>query len=97
MLLAGENTNEYEYTLNEYSVTVFIQSTITEVIRRTISAKINSATQFLERVGSKTRGNSWFTWRVDNANEMKRLDTVMSTSDNRTPSGLLNAGASRAM
>jgi hypothetical protein len=98
MLLAWDKNNEFDFAFSDHSVDVSIQSTNAEAIKRAISAKINSATHFLCIVGSKTSSSGWVAWEIDKAKELKRkLVAVKTASDNKTPGGLLNAGASWAM
>jgi hypothetical protein len=61
-------------------------------------AKSDSATHFLCIVGAKTSKSGWVAWEVDKAKELKKkLVAVKTDSDNTTPSGLLDVGASWAM
>jgi len=98
MLLAWDKNEEFDFAFSDHSADVSIQSTNAEAIKRAISTKINSATHFLCIVGSKTSGSSWVAWEIDKARQLKKmLIAVKTASKNRTPSGLLNAGASWAM
>lgn len=98
MLLAWDKNDEFDFAFSDHSADVSIQSTNAEAIKRAISAKINSATHFLCIVGSRTSGSGWVAWEIDKAKELKKkLVAVKTASDNKTPSGLLNAGASWAM
>ncbi|MBL1150317.1 MAG: TIR-like domain-containing protein [Armatimonadetes bacterium] len=98
MLLAWDKNGEFDFAFSDHSADVSIQSTDAEVIKRAISAKINSATYFLCIVGSKTSGSGWVAWEIEKAKELrKKIVAVKTASDNKTPSGLLNAGASWAM
>jgi hypothetical protein len=98
MLLAWDKNDEFDFTFSDNSADVSIESTNAEAIKRAISAKINSATHFLCIVGSKTSTSRWVTWEIDKAKELKKkLVAAKIASDNKTPSGLLNAGASWAM
>lgn len=98
MLLAWDKNDEFDFAFSDHSADVSIQSTNAEAIKRAISAKINSATYFLCIVGSKTSGCGWVTWEIEKAKELRRkIIAVKTASDNKTPNGLLNAGASWAM
>lgn len=98
MLLAWDKNQEFDFAFSDHSADISIQSTNAEVIKRAISAKINSATHFLCIVGSKTSSSGWMTLEIDKAKELKKkLVAVKTAPENRTPSGLLNAGASWAM
>lgn len=98
LLVAWDKNNEFDFTFSDHSTDVSIQSTNADAIKRAISAKINSATHFLCIVGAKTSRSRWVAWEIEKAKELeKKLVMVKTASDNTTPSGLLNAGASRAM
>jgi len=98
MLVAWDKNGEFDFGFSDQSADVSIQSTDAAAIKRAISAKINAATYFLCIVGSKTSKSGWVAWEIEKARELKkRLVAVKTASDNTTPSGLLNAGASWAM
>lgn len=98
LLVAWDKNDEFDLAFSDHSADVSIQSTNAEAIKRAISAKINSATYFLCIVGSKTSESRWVAWEIDKAKELKRtLVAVKTAADNKTPTGLLNAGASWAM
>ncbi len=98
MLLAWDKNSEFDFGFSDQSADVSIQSTDAAAIKRAISAKINDATHFLCLVGSKTSQSSWVAWEIDKAKELKKkLVAVKISSENTTPRGLLNAGASWAM
>lgn len=98
MFLAWDKNDEFDFACSDHSADVSIQSTNADAIKRAISAKINSATHFLCIVGSKTSSSGWVTWEIDKGKELKKkLVSVKTASDNKTSSGLLNAGASWAM
>lgn len=98
MLVAWDKNDEFDFAFSDHSADVSIQSTNADAIKRAISAKINSATHFLCIVGAKTSKSGWVVWEIDKAKELKKkLVAVKTASDNPTPSGLLNSGASWAM
>jgi hypothetical protein len=98
MLLAWDKNDEFDFAFRDHSADVSIQSTDTDAIKRAISTKINSATHFLCIVGSKTVECRWVAWEIEKAKALdKRLVAVKTAPDNKTPNGLLNAGASWAM
>lgn len=98
LLVAWDKNDEFDFAFSDHSADVSIQTTNADAIKRAISAKINSATHFLCIVGAKTSKSGWVAWEVDKAKELKKkLVAVKTASDNTTPSGLLNAGASWAM
>lgn len=98
MLLAWDKNADFDFSFNDQSADVSIESTNAAVIKRAISAKINASTYFLCLVGKKTSKSSWVDWEIDKAKELKkRLVCVKIDATNTTPSGLLGAGASWAM
>jgi len=98
LLVAWDENDEFDFAFSDHSADVSIQSTNADAIKRAISAKIKSATHFLCIVGTKTSRSDWVAWEIDKAKELKKkLVAVKTASDNTTPSGLLNAGASWAM
>ena len=98
LLLAWDKNADFDFSFNDQSADVSIESTNAAVIKRAISAKINAATYFLCLVGKKTSKSSWVAWEIDKAKELKKkLVSVKIDATNTTPSGLLGAGASWAM
>jgi hypothetical protein len=98
LLVVWDKNEDFAFAFSDHSTDVSIQSTNAEAIKRAISAKINSATHFLCVVGSKTNGSSWVAWEIDKAKELKKeFVAVKTAADNKTPNGVLNAGASWAM
>lgn len=98
LLVAWDKNDEFDFAFSDQSADVSIQSTNADAIKRAISAKINSGTHFLCIVGSRTSSSAWVTWEINKAKELKKkLVAVKTDSDNKTPTGLLNAGASWAM
>ena len=74
-----------------------IQSTNAGAINRHTSVEISSATHFMCFVVSKTSGSSWVPWEIVKTEELKKLVAAKTASNNKTPNGLLDAGASGAM
>ncbi len=98
LLVAWDENDEFDFSFSDHSADVSIQSTNADAIKRAISAKINSATHILCIVGAKTSKSGWVAWEIDKAKDLeKKLVAVKTASDNTTPGGLLNAGASWAM
>lgn len=59
VLLVWDKNQEFDFAFNDQSADVSIQSTNAEVIKRAISAKLDSATDFLCIIGSRTSRSSW--------------------------------------
>ena len=98
-LLRAWNANpEFEFTWNETSPIVAIDSRNADAIKATLSRMINEATHFLCIVGKSTAKSRWVDWEIRKAIELKKkLVGVKIDRDNTTPNALLNAGASWAM
>ena len=98
LLVAWDKNSEFDFSLNDQSADVSIQSTDAAAIKRAISAKINAATYFLCIVGAKTSSSKWVEWEINKAKDLnKRLVAVKISSTNTTPADLLGAGATWAM
>ena len=98
LLVAWDKNSEFDFSLNDQSADVSIQSTDAAAIKRAISAKINAATYFFCIVGAKTSSSKWVEWEIDKAKNLnKRLVAVKISSTNTTPADLLGAGATWAM
>lgn len=98
LLKAWDANGTFDFSFHDHSADVSINSTDASVIKRAISAKINSATYFLCIVGTKTHNSSWVEWEIDKAVELnKKIVAVKISSTNTTPAGLYGVGASWAM
>lgn len=97
ILLAWSRNSDIEFSMQDCSADVSINSTNAAVIKRAISAKINNATYVLVLVGEKTWQSSWCTWEIEKAVELKKkIIAVKLHYLNHTPSALYNRGASWA-
>ena len=82
----------------DVSADISINSNDPTVIKRVISAKINTSSHFLVIVGSKTHKSSWVEWEIDKAVDLeKRIIAVKTDRFNQSPDVLLGVGASWAM
>ena len=98
MLLAWDANREFDFSLDDQSADVSINSHNADAIKRAISAKINAATVFLVLVGSKTHQSSWVRWEIDKAVELKKkIVAVKIEAGNKTPDELYGVGASWAL
>jgi len=98
LLKAWDANGTFDFSFHDHSADVSINSTNATVIKRAISAKINSATYFLCIVGKKTSKSSWVKWEIDKAVELKKkIVAVKIDSSNTSPNELLGVGASWAM
>ena len=98
LLLAWDENSDFDFGFNDLSADVSIDSTDASVIRRAISAKINTAPYFLCLVGKYTKNSSWVKWEINKAVELnKKIIAVKINSQNETPLALYGVGAKWAM
>lgn len=98
LLLAWDANGEFDFSLNDQSVDVSVNSNDAAAIKRVISAKINNSTYFLCLVGKDTHNSEWVSWEIKKAVELgKKIIAVKISSTNTTPSELLGVGATWAM
>ena len=98
MLKAWDANGAFDFSFEDNSADVSINSTDAAAIKRAISAKINAAPYFLCIVGEKTATSSWVKWEIEKAVELeKRIVAVKTSSTNSTPSELYGVGAKWAM
>ena len=72
LLLAWDKNSDFDFGFNDQSADVSIDSTDASVIKRAISAKINSASYFLCLVGKYTKNSSWVKWEINKAVELNK-------------------------
>lgn len=98
LLLAWDANKLFDFSINDHSADVSINSTNASAIKSVISRYINEATYFLVIVGSKTHKSAWVKWEIDKAVELgKRIVAVKTDRENISPSELFGVGASWAM
>lgn len=98
LLLAWDKNSDFDFGFIDKSADVSIDSDEAAVIKRAISAKINSATYFLCIVGEKTSKSPWVKWEIEKAVELKKkIVAVKIDAKNDTPAGLYGVGAKWAM
>jgi hypothetical protein len=98
LLLAWDKNSDFDFSFNDESVDVSVDSNKRDVIRRVISARINDSSRFLCIVGEKTHKRSWVKWEIEKAVELKKkIVAVKTAKDNDTPSSLLGVGAEWAL
>lgn len=97
LLVAWDANKEFDFSFEDVSADVSIDSQDASVIKRVISAKINGATYFLCIIGKKTYRSSWVAWEIDKAVELKKkIIAVKTENENISPSNILGVGASWA-
>ena len=98
LLVAWDANSLFDFSFNDTSVDVSVDSTNAAAIKRAISARINNATYFLCIVGKKTHKSGWVKWEIEKAVDLKKkLVAVKTDSDNTSPDALVGVGASWAM
>ena len=98
LLLAWDANDEFDFSLYDQSIDVSVDSDDAYVIKRVISARINSSTYFLCIIGEKTYLSDWVNWEINKAVELnKKIVAVKIDSDNTSPSAILGIGATWAM
>ena len=98
LLLAWDANRQFDFSINDHSADVSINSTNASAIKSVISRYINEATYFLVIVGSRTHRSSWVKWEIEKAVELnKRIIAVKTDRENISPDALFGIGASWAM
>jgi hypothetical protein len=98
LLLAWDKHSDFDFSMDDHSADVSIDSTDAAAIKRAISAKINNATYFLCIIGKKTHKSKWVKWEIEKAVELKKkIIAVKIEKDNTSPDAILNVGAKWAM
>ena len=98
LLVAWDANSLFDFSFNDTSVDVSVDSTNAAAIKRAISARINNATYFLCIVGKKTHKSGWVKWEIEKEVDLKKkLVAVKTDSENTSPDALFGVGASWAM
>ncbi|XJZ27281.1 TIR domain-containing protein [Bacillota bacterium Lsc_1132] len=98
LLLAWDANSDFDFSFNDQSVDVSVDSTDAAAIKRVISNKINNSTYFLCIIGENTHKKDWVKWEINKAVELnKKIIAVKTKSTNESPSEILGIGASWAM
>jgi hypothetical protein len=99
LLQAWDANSNFAFEFDDRSPTVAIDSIDAAVVKAALTKKMIEADYLLVIVGEKTATSKWVTWEIDRA---KKSDTklclvaVKISSQNVSPSGLLNTGTSWA-
>ncbi|HOF17237.1 MAG TPA: TIR domain-containing protein [Bacteroidales bacterium] len=98
LLLAWDGNKHFDFSINDHSADVSINSSNATAIKSVISRYINEATYFLVIVGPKTHKSAWVKWEINKAVELKkRIVAVKTDRENTSPYELLGIGATWAM
>ena len=97
LLLAWDKNSEFDFSFEDHSADISINSEDAAAIKRVLSRKINEATYFLCIVGKHTYKSSWVKWEINKAVELnKKLVAVKIDRENTSPEELMSVGASWA-
>ena len=98
LLLAWDSHKQFDFSINDHSADVSINSNNATAIKSVLSRYINEATYFLVIAGKNTYKSSWVKWEIAKAVELKkRIIAVKTDRENVSPEELLGIGASWAM
>jgi hypothetical protein len=98
LLLAWDKHRDFDFSINDHSIDVSINSTRAKYIKSVISRAINDATYFLVIVGTRTYQSEWVAWEIEKADSLgKRIIAVKTDRENTSPDELYGIGASWAM
>ena len=98
ILLAWDANSDFDFSFDDTSVDVSINSTNAAAIKRAISAKISNSTYFLCIIGEKTYKSAWVKWEISKAVELKKkIVAVKIKSTNTSPDEIIGVRASWAM
>ena len=98
ILKAWDANGTFDFSFDDHSADISIDSTDASAIKRAISAKINAATYFLCIVGKETHKSDWVKWEIEKAIELgKKIVAVKIDANNISPTAILGAGATWAM
>jgi hypothetical protein len=98
LLLAWDSLKHFEFSMNDHSADVSINSTNASTIKAVITRFIHEADYFSVIIGPKTHTSEWVLWEIEKAIELNRKIIVIKTNRKYiTPPKLLGIGASWAM
>ena len=97
LMVAWDANSYFNFSFEDTSIDVSIDSTDVDTINRKISARINNSTYFLCIIGKKTYKSAWVKWEISKAVEFgKKIVAVKINSANTLPSEIVGVGASLA-
>ena len=98
LLLAWDANSHFDFSFEDTSADVSIDSTDADTLNRAISARINDSTYFLCIIGENTYKSAWVKWEISKAVELgKKIVAVKIHSSNTLPDEIVGVGASWAM
>jgi hypothetical protein len=97
LLRAWDANPDFDFSFNETSPKVAVDSTDAEATKRVLDQKIRAATHLLCIIGKYTY-SGWVPWEINKAKELKKkLVGVKINRDNTSPEALVGSGAVWAM
>ncbi|WP_342480023.1 TIR domain-containing protein [Paenibacillus sp. FSL L8-0340] len=99
LLMWSKNQSAYfsNFSFEDGSTDVSINSFDEAAIKRAISRRMNQCDVFLLLVGEKTHKSSWCNWEIEKAKELGLILVAVKISySNTSPTGIYNAGATWA-
>jgi hypothetical protein len=98
LLLAWNAHKEFDFSIEDHSADISINSHDAAAIKRAISAKMGNVEVVLVLVGKYTSKSQWVTWEIEKALELKKkIVAVKLDSTNISPAALTGVRASWAM
>ena len=98
LLLAWDKNKIFDFSFNDKSADVSINSHDYGVIKRAISAKINDSDIFLCLIGEYTQKSKWVKWEIEKAIELgKKIVAVKIKKEYESPDEIRNTKAKWAM
>ncbi|MEC4669360.1 MAG: TIR domain-containing protein [Nitrospirota bacterium] len=97
-VLRAWNANlEFEFTWNETSPRVKLDSDDAAALKRALSRMIGDALYFLCIIGKYTHRSAWVQWEIEKAKELnRRLVLVKTGVENTLPSGVIGVATASA-
>jgi hypothetical protein len=97
LLRAWDANPDFDFSFNETSPKVAVDSTDAEATKRVLDQKIRAATHLLCIIGKYTY-SGWVPWEINKAKELKKkLVGVKINRDNTSPEALVGSGTVWAM
>ena len=97
LLCAWDANPDFDFSFNEASPEVAVESTDAATIKLVLAQKIEAATYLLCIIG-KYSYSGWVVWEINKAKELKKkLVVVKIDRENISPAALFGSGAARAM
>ena len=100
LLKAWDANSNFEFTFDQRSPDVAIDSTNAATIKATLTTMMKSADYLFVIVGAKSSSSKWMNWEIDRAKQSDtklKLAAVKISSTNTSPTGIIGVGCQFAM